>query len=167
MASTRKKPGKGGRTIWQSVWREPGQERQSRQRTKNHASARDAREHASKMEQEVERRGVGDPDRQTTAKFLHGWIALLEQRGEHSPSTLDGYRRNIGLAEREIGHVPLAKLSAADLDRAYATLLASGGTVPAGPKPQSERKPRPLKARTCCTSTACCTPRSNRPANGN
>ena len=100
MASTRKKPGKSGRTIWQSVWREPGKNGQARQRTKNHASAR-SREHASKMEQEVERRGVGDPDRQTTAKFLHGWLNLLEQRGEHSPSTLDGYRRNIGLAERE------------------------------------------------------------------
>ena len=146
MASTRKKPGKGGRTIWQSRWREPGKNGQSRQRTKNHASAREAREHASRMEQDVERRGVGDPDRQTTAKFLHGWIALLEQRGEHSPSTIDGYRRNIGLAKREIGHIPLDKLSAADLDRAYSTLLASGGTVPAGPKPQNERKPRPLKA---------------------
>ena len=31
---------------------------------------------------------------------------------------------------------------------AYATLLASGGTVPAGPKPKGERKPRPLKAQT-------------------
>lgn len=100
------------------------------------------------MEQEVERRGVGDPDRQTTAKFLHGWLALLAQRDEHSPSTLDGYRRSIRLAERELGHIPLAKLSAADLDRAYATLLASGGTIPAGPKPNSQRQPRPLKART-------------------
>ena len=109
--STRKKPGKSGRIIWQSVWREPGKNGQSRQRTKNHASAKEAREHASKMEQEVERRGVGDPGRQTTAKFLHGWLNLLEQRGEHSPSTLDGYRRNIRLAEREVGHIPLASRS--------------------------------------------------------
>jgi integrase len=69
----------------------------------------------------------------------------LDQRGEHSPSTLDGYRRNIRLAEREIGAVPLAKLSAADLDRAYAALLANGGTVVVR---QGGRRTRPLKART-------------------
>ncbi len=148
MASIRKKISPSGQAIWQSRWREPGPNGKGRQRTKNFPNAKDAKAHAAKVEQEIERRGVGDPDRQTTAKFLHGWIALLEQRGEHSPSTIDGYRRNIGLAEREVGHIPLAKLSAADLDRAYATLLASGGTVPAGPKPQSERKPRPLKAQT-------------------
>jgi integrase len=148
MASIRKKTNPNGQVIWQSRWREPGPNGKDRQRTKNFPNARDAKAYAAKVEQEVERRGVGDPDRQTTAKFLHGWIALLEQRGEHSPSTIDGYRRNVGLAEREIGAIPLAKLSAADLDRGYARLLKSGGTVPAGPRPKGERKPRPLKART-------------------
>ena len=63
--------------------------------------------------------------------------------------------------------IPLAKLSAADLDRAYATLLASGGTVPAGPKPQAERKPRPLKSRTVLHVHSCLHTALEQAENGN
>ena len=147
MASIRKKTSPNGLVIWQSRWREPGLDGKDRQRTKNFPNARDAKAHAAKVEQEIERRGVGDPNRQSTEQYLRGWVALLERRGEHSPSTLAGYKRHIGLAARQIGTVPLEKLSAADLDRAYITLLKSGGTKRSGPRSAETRTPRPLKAR--------------------
>ena len=147
MASIRKKISPNGQVIWQSRWREPGPNGKDRQRTKNFQNAKDAKAHAAKVEQEIERRGVGDPNRQSTEQYLRGWLALLERRGEHSPSTLAGYKRHIGLAMRHIGTIPLEKLSAADLDRAYVTLLKSGGTKRSGPRSDETRTPCPLKPR--------------------
>ena len=148
MASIQKKIGPNGQAIWQSRWREPGSNGKDRQRAKNFTNAKDAKAHAAKVEQEIERRGVGDPTRQSTEQHLRGWVALLERRGEHSPSTLANYRRHIGLVVRHIGTIPLEKLSAADLDRAYVTLLKSGGTKRSGPRSAETRTPCPLKPRT-------------------
>ncbi len=148
MASTQKKIGPNGQAIWQSRWREPGSNGKDRQRAKNFTNAKDAKAHAAKVEQEIERRGVGDPTRQSTEQYLRGWVALLERRGEHSPSTLSDYRRHIGLVVRHIGTIPLEKLSAADLDRAYVTLRKSGGTRRSGPRSAETKTPCPLKPRT-------------------
>ena len=78
------------------------------------------------------------------AQYLAYWLAHLRDRGEKSPSTLQGYGRNIALVCREIGAIPLNALSAADLDRAYTSLLRDGGR-------RHQKAPgelRPLKART-------------------
>ena len=127
MASVRKKRSASGAVIYQAIWREAGLNGARIQKTKNFGRAADARAHAARMEQEVEQRGVGDPDKHATGQFLRRWLATLEHRGEHSPTTLAGYRRHVEMASREIGEIPLARLTTQDLDRAYGKLLKSGG----------------------------------------
>jgi integrase len=109
------------------VWRERGFGGKPRLRNKTFATAREARVFASRQEQEIERRGIGDWQRHTTAQFLAAWLETLHERNNYSPTTLAGYQRCINMACREIGHVPLSTLSAADLDRAYARLRRDGG----------------------------------------
>lgn len=91
------------------------------------------------MAEERERRGVGDPNRQTVAKYLSAYVAHLEARGDHAPTTLHSYARNADIAAHHIGEMPLEKVTPLDLDRLYATLLAKGGTPRQDGKP-----PRPL-----------------------
>ena len=127
MASVRKNRMRSGSIRWQAVWTEPGPGGKLRQRTKNFSRERDARGHANRMEAEIERKGVGDPERHTVERYLARWLATLDDRGEHSPTTLQAYRRNVSLACGHIGHIALEKLSPADLDQLYATLLKRGG----------------------------------------
>jgi integrase len=129
------------------VWNEPGLDGSTRQRTKNFARQSEAREHANRMAQEIEGRGVGDPQRHSVARYLQRWHATLAARNEHSPSTLAGYQRNLRYAIRHIGHIPLEKLSPADLDGLYAELLQRGGVSREG-KTGEEKAPRPLNPRT-------------------
>ena len=117
MASVQKRTHRG-RIVYRAVWRESGPGGKARLRNKTFAKAADAKAYAAKMEAEVERRGVGDPERHTTRQYLVRWLATLRDRGEHSPTTLDGYARCIALADPWLGRIPLEKLSAADLDRA-------------------------------------------------
>jgi integrase len=131
------------------VWRESGPGGKARLRNKTFAKAADAKAYAAKMEAEVERRGVGDPERHTTRQYLVRWLATLRDRGEHSPTTLDGYARCIALADPWLGRIPLEKLSAADLDRAYGHLLKQGGKVHNG------EGTRPLTARTVLNIHRC------------
>jgi integrase len=138
---------RSGAIRWQAVWIEPGPGRRPRQRTKNFGREKDARAHANQMEVEIERKGVGDPERHTVERYLRRWLATLADRGEHSPTTLQSYRRNIDLACRHIGHMPLEKLSPADLDQLYATLLKRGGRV-RKTNPDGSRDQRGLNPRT-------------------
>jgi integrase len=124
------------------VWRESGPGGKARLRNKSFTKAAAAKAYAAKMESEVERRGVGDPGRHTAGKYFRRWLATLRDRGEHSPTTLQGYGHCITLAEPLIGAIPLAKLSAHDLDSAYASLLKQGGRT------RSNEEARPLAART-------------------
>jgi len=79
------------------------------------------------MGEERENRGVGDPNKQTLGTYLRGWLAQIEARQDHAPTTLAGYRRHAEMAIHHIGHISLEKLSPLDLDRLYATLIAEGG----------------------------------------
>src|SRR5262249_29162574 len=79
---------------------------------------------------ERELRGVGDPHRHTTAEFLKRWLAHLREREDHAPTTLDAYERYVAIAVAHLGHIPLAKLGAHDLDRLYATLRRRGRSRP-------------------------------------
>ena len=60
-----------------------------------------------------------------------------------SPTTLAGYGRHVAMASREIGEIPLSRLTAQDLDRAYGKLIKSGGLSRDG-----KGTPRPLSRRT-------------------
>jgi len=95
------------------------------------------------MAQEIEGRGVGDPQRHSVERYLQRWLATLADRNEHSPSTLSGYRRHIALANKYIGHISLERLSPADLDGLYAELLQRGGVSRKG-KRGEEKAARPL-----------------------
>ena len=81
------------------------------------------------MEQEVERRGIGDPQKHTLERYLNRWIATLADRREHSPTTLQSYRWLSVIIIRNIGHIALEKVTPADLDQLYTTLLRRGASV--------------------------------------
>jgi integrase len=158
MASTRKKI-RNGRVVYQAIWREPaGSDGTRRQRTRNFGKLADARAYAAKMEQEAERRSVGDPEKHTVGRYLRRWLNGLADRGEHSPSTIERYRRHVETLDREIGSIPLSRLSAADIDAAYARLRREGGVRRKG-KGLAEKTNQPLSPRTVlhihrCLSTA-------------
>ena len=96
------------------------------------------------MQQDVERRGVGDREKHTVERYLQRWLATLTDRNEHSPTTLSSYRRYIEIASRYIGGIALEKVSPADLDGLYATLLKRGGIA----RKAGARHGRPLNPRT-------------------
>jgi integrase len=144
MASVRRIRKQSGTIVYQAVWREPaGANDQRRQLTRNFSKAADARAHASKMEQDAERRGIADIDGHSVERYLRRWLSTLRDRGEHSPATLAGYARCVDMAVRELGNVPLSRLTAQHLDHAYSRLLKHGGRVKG--KPDATR---PLTART-------------------
>lgn len=147
MASYRKQKTSRGTTVWQAVWREPVPGGKLKQRTKNFASEKEARNHAQRQEQEIERRGVGDPQKHNVERYFKRWLAYLTERGEHSPSTLSSYRRHSTMASVHIGHIQLEKLAPGDLDDMYTVLLRRGGkTHKVGA--DGKRGERPLAART-------------------
>ena len=129
MASVRKSITGKGTTRWQAVWQQPAPGGKTQRRTKNFGSQKDARVHAQRMEQEVERRGIGDPQKHSLERYLKRWLATLTERGELSPTTLSAYRWQAAMAYPHIGHIPLEKLSPADLDGLYAILLRRGGVA--------------------------------------
>lgn len=59
------------------------------------------------------------------ADLLSQWLAQAEALGR-SPNTLRGYRRRVPIVARALGSIPLAKLSARDIDRWYGDLMAAG-----------------------------------------
>jgi integrase len=142
MASVHRRTTKTGNVVYRCMWVETGRNGTRRQRSKHFSRAADARAYAAQKDQE-ERRGVGDPDKHTCEQFLRRWLATLRDRDEHSPTTLASYTRCVGMAIREIGHVPLEKLGPAQLDDAYARLRKRGGRT--RHKPEATR---PLTART-------------------
>src|SRR5215471_9546847 len=90
MASVQKRTHRG-KVQYRAMWREPGLNGKDRLKSKTFDRSADAKAYANKMELEVERRGVGDPENRTTAQYLKSWVDRLEARGEHSPTTIDAY----------------------------------------------------------------------------
>ena len=141
MASISRTTTRKGTIRWQARWREPGVGRKLRAAKRNFATQKAAKTHAARMAEERELRGVGDPHRHSTGEFLRRWLAHLRERGDHAPTTLAGYERHAAIAAH-IGHIPLAKLSAHDLDRLYATLRRRGGHPRANGKPAPALSPQ-------------------------
>ena len=158
MASVRKGRNPNGEIFHQAVWSVVGKDGKRRQRTKVFRKAADAKSYARRMSEEVEQRGVSDPHKHSIKEYLHGWLATLRQKGEHSPTTLAGYARNVHLMSGAVGHIALAKLTPYHLDQAYAELLNSGGQSKKLNK-DGTRSSAPLSRRTVlsvhrCTHTA-------------
>lgn len=148
MASVRRQVSTTGKVYYQAVWSQTGKDGKAKRQTKSFPRQSAAKAHAAKMEEQCERRGVGDIEKTTLAAFVDRLLAFWEQRGELAETSLIGYRRNLGMLCREIGHIQLGKLSALHIDEALAALKASGG---AARKPAEKGKPRgtrPLSDRT-------------------
>jgi hypothetical protein len=97
MASVHKRI-RDGVISYRALWREPGLGgARARLISKTFARAADAKAYAARMEQEVERRHIGDPERHTVSQFLARWLATLRDRGEHSPATLAAYEKAIAM----------------------------------------------------------------------
>jgi integrase len=117
MATFRKVKTKRGE-VWQARWRERG-----RGRAKNFASKRAAQAYANRMEELIERRGVGDAERLTTAAYLDRFVAEIEVSDEYSPATVTSYRKMTTVAARVFGATPLSRLSTAVIEDGYTALL--------------------------------------------
>jgi integrase len=135
MASTSRVTTRKGTVRWQARWREPGVGGKPRLVKRNFATQKEARSHAARMAEERELRGVGDPHRHSVGVYLRRWLAYLRERGDRAATTLVGYTFHAANAAHHIGHLPLAKLTARDLDQLYATLRRRGG------RPRPDGKP--------------------------
>ena len=127
MAHVTLRPLKSGKISYQAVWHIIDPKTGKRiQQTKSFGKRADAKSHARLMEVEVEGKGVGDPDKHDLKRYLTRWQATLRHSGNYSPATMVGYTRWVRHLIRELGHIPLAKLTAADCDEAYGRLLTYG-----------------------------------------
>jgi integrase len=146
MASIKKIPLSDGRLVYKVVYRK-GAGKDRRQVTKNFDRHTEARAFAAKVAREIEQRRVGSPDRATVAEYLdQNWLAFLDAQGELSVTTISGYRRYVKLAVRELGQIPLERLTAQHLDLAYAKLRTAGG-APRSTAAKAAGATRPLSAR--------------------
>ncbi|UIJ96738.1 tyrosine-type recombinase/integrase [Rhizobium leguminosarum] len=148
MASVRRQVSTTGTTYFQAVWSLTGKDGTTKRQTKSFSRQADAKAYAAKMEAECEKRGIGDAEKQTFVVFTERLMAHWQARGELAETSLIGYRRNLGLLAREIGHIPLGKLSPLHIDEALAALKANGGAARKPPKAGQPRGTRPLADRT-------------------
>ena len=93
MLHVRKRKHPNGAIFYQACWHIIV-EGKRKQFTKAFAKAAEAKAHATRMADEAEGRGIHDPNRYTVRSYINRWLAQTEERGEHSLTTLVGYRRN-------------------------------------------------------------------------
>lgn len=148
MASVRRQVSSTGTTYFQAVWSLTGRDGTTKRQTKSFTRQAEAKAYAAKMEAECEKRGIGDAEKQTFAAFSERLLAYWQARGELAETSLIGYRRNLGLLCREIGHIQIGKLSALHIDEALAVLKVNGGAGRKQAKEGVPRGTRPLADRT-------------------
>ena len=101
-----------------------GQRRQAKRR--GFATKKAAQEAMDRLRISARDQTYVEPSRLTLAAYLDGWTAGLATSGR-APSTVDGYTRHLNSHVRPtIGGVRLTALTALELDRLYAQLLANG-----------------------------------------
>lgn len=148
MASVRRQVSSTGTPYFQAVWSLTAKDGTTKRQTKSFSRQADAKAYAARMEAECEKRGIGDAERQSFATFTERLLAHWQTRGELAETSLIGYRRNLGLLSREIGHIQLGKLSPLHIDEALAALKANGGAARKPAKEGQPRGTRPLADRT-------------------
>lgn len=148
MASVRRQVSTTGKVYFQAVWSLTDKDGKAKRQTKSFSRQADAKSYAAKMEAECEKRGIGDAEKQTFAAFTERLLAHWQVRGELAETSLIGYRRNLGLLSREIGHIQIGKLSPLHIDEALAALKANGGAARKPAKDGQPRGTRPLADRT-------------------
>ncbi|KZS55258.1 hypothetical protein AS890_14700 [Rhizobium anhuiense bv. trifolii] len=148
MASVRRQVSSTGTPYFQAVWSLTTKDGTTKRQTKSFGRQSEAKAYAAKMEAECEKRGIGDAEKQTFSAFTERLLAHWKARGELAETSLIGYRRNLGLLSREIGHIQLSKLSPLHIDEALAALKATGGAARKSAKEGLPRGTRPLADRT-------------------
>jgi integrase len=99
-----------------------------RQRTRTvQGSRREAERQLSILVGQAAAGTLADPKQTTVAEFTDRWLRLVE--GTVRPTTLDGYREKLALANRWIGRRRLAHLTGELLSELYRTLPRSAQTV--------------------------------------
>jgi integrase len=130
MASITKVRNKNSSLSYRVVWRVgDGKDGKRRQEYKSFDNLEDARRHRRTVEEEIESKRVGAPKGQTLFAYLDSWIAETKrrmERGDISPSTLDSYSRNVGIAKRHLKDQRLSRLSRLALNAAYDKALEAG-----------------------------------------
>ena len=91
---------------------------------------------------------MGDPHRRSFGSYLKSWLATLRDRAELSPVTIDGYERHAAMLMRELGAIPLEKLTAAEIEAGLGRLRQGGGKVQKRLKKGAMADSRPLAPRT-------------------
>ena len=126
MAYVRTTRRKDGTAFYRAVWDVYDACGKRKPQSKSFVKRSEAKSYAAKVAIEVEQKGVGDPEKHDLARYLRRWLATLRASGDHSPPTLLNYSHHIRQIINEAGSIPLAKLTAADVDRCYARLLQDG-----------------------------------------
>ena len=126
----------------------PGPAGKRQQRTKNFANAKEAKAFAARQTTEVELKGVGDPQKRSFGSYLRSWLATLRDRAELSPVTINGYERHAEMLMRELGTIPLEKLTAGEIEAGLGRLRQGGGKVQKRLKKGAVADSRPLAPRT-------------------
>ena len=91
---------------------------------------------------------MGDPHRRSFGSYLKSWLATLRDRAELSPVTIDGYERHAEMLMRELGTIPLEKLTAGEIEAGLGRLRQNGGKVQKRLKKGAVADSRPLAPRT-------------------
>jgi integrase len=134
MASITKIPNKDGSTSYRVNWR-VGEGKDRRPETKTFRSKEEARAHRRDVEENIESKRVGSFERLTVFGYLDGWLdkRRKDERNPISPTSIDGYARNIAIAKRGLEKDrDLSKLTTTQLEDAYDRLLVNGKLLPEG-----------------------------------
>lgn len=132
MAYVRTARRQDGTPFFRAIWDVYDAQGRRRPQSKSFGKRSEAKSYAARMAIEIEQKGVGDPEKHDLSRYLRRWMATLRASGDYSPPTLLNYKHHVDRIIGEIGHIRLAKLTAADIDACYAGLLGGGlarGTV--------------------------------------
>jgi integrase len=122
--SIQKRTGKRG-VSWTAIYEEPTADGHRHQRRKSFRTRREAETFLAKTISDLERGAYVAPSTETVGEYLNRW--LEETTAAVKPRTVHTYA---GVIVRhllpELGSIPLAKLSARDVQAAYGHLLGRG-----------------------------------------
>jgi integrase len=153
MASIRKCTSTTGKAFFRVEWSIYDKDGKRKRESRVFDRMADAKGHALLVETEIERRGVGDADKQTFRVFADRVLDLWRGQDRLAETTLRAYAHHLDILCRQIGHIKLAKLSPLHVDEALVALRKNGGltngrTAAVLKKAGKPLPPRPLQPQT-------------------
>ncbi len=126
MATVRKQISSAGTQFWQACWSIYDANGKRKRFTKAFQKQADAKAYAAKMEVEKEKT-VFDPAKTTFDQLVTLVLETWDGKDTIADNTLSSYRRHLATLQRQIGHMPIARIGAMELERAFAVMKKSGG----------------------------------------